>query len=162
MSLLIRRWSLVFLVLLWPIIVHAQMPAFADYQVSEHYKGKTAPLILSGVDPTARAKLKVAARQKPNFAGHYIVVTWSCGNECLTGSVIDAITGKVYALPVTVCCWNQEGREPLKPIDFRVDSKLLVLKGGRNGKACDLGEHYYQFEKDRFDLIKTTSAQQCP
>jgi hypothetical protein len=43
-----------------------------------------------------------------------------------------------------------------------VDSKLLVLKGGRNGKACDLGEHYYRFEKDHFDLIKTTSALQCP
>jgi len=150
------------MVLIWPIAALGQLPAFADYRVEEHYKGKTAPLILTGVDQTARAKLKAAARQKPNFAGHYIIVTWSCGVECLSGAVVDAITGKVYPLPVTVCCWNQEGRPPLTPIEFHRDSKLLVLKGGRNGKACDLGEHYYQFEKDRFDLIKTTSAQQCP
>jgi hypothetical protein len=140
----------------------AQMPSFEQYRVAENYKGKVAPPVLSEVQPAIRAKLKGAARQKPNFAGHYILLTWSCGSECLTGCVIDATTGHIYMLPVSLCCWNPDGVQTENPIEFHRDSKLIIFKGGRNGKACDWGQHYYQFDKGQFELIKTTSAQQCP
>jgi hypothetical protein len=148
--------------LLLPITTAAQLPAFESYRVTEHFKGRPAKVILTGVDQDARDKVKAAAKQKPNFAGHYVIVTWSCGNECLAGSVIDAATGKVFSLPVTVCCWKQETGPELKPIEFHLDSRLLVLQGGRNGKGCDFGQHYYELKEDHFELIKTTSAQQCP
>jgi hypothetical protein len=87
-------------------VAHAQkLPRFTDYPVSESFSGKTAPLVLSGEARAFRTRLKEAAREKPNFAGHFIVTTWGCGTECVMGAVIDASTGRVFMLPTTLCCW---------------------------------------------------------
>jgi hypothetical protein len=150
------------LLLLFSASVFAQTPRFEDYPADNIFHGSNAPVIFSGVDRAIRNKIRAATKQKPNFAGHYILLTWSCGDECLTGAAIDAVTGKVYTFPITLCCWKPEGVETEKPIEFHLTSKVLVLKGGRNGKACDLGKHYYKLESDRFELVMTTSLQQCP
>ena len=53
-------------------------PRFDDYPVNERYTGKTAPLVLSREARTYRTRLREAAREKPNFAGHFIVTSWGC------------------------------------------------------------------------------------
>ena len=57
-------------------VAHGQkLPRFTDYPVSESFTAKTAPLVLSREARTYRTRLKEAAREKPNFAGHFIVTT---------------------------------------------------------------------------------------
>jgi hypothetical protein len=79
-----------------------KVPRFKDYPVSEVYIGKNAPLVLSRDDMRFRTRLREAAHEKPNLAGHYIRAAWGCGAECLMGVVGDAKTGKVYWLPHTL------------------------------------------------------------
>lgn len=57
-----------------------------------------------------------AAEVPPNFAGHYILEQWGCGSSCQMGALIDALTGKVYELPLSA--WG---------VDYRIDSNLLIV-----------------------------------
>ncbi|HEU4872788.1 MAG TPA: hypothetical protein VFT44_06795 [Pyrinomonadaceae bacterium] len=73
----------------------SRVPQFKDYPVTESYMGKTAPVVLTRDDRMFRTRLKEASKEKPNFAGRYILTAWGCGTTCLMGGVIDAKTGKV-------------------------------------------------------------------
>jgi hypothetical protein len=48
-----------------------------------------------------------------------------------------------------VCCWDVDVQEP---IEFRRDSRLLVVRGSRN--EAGNGTYYYVLEKDDFKLVK--------
>ena len=61
---------------------------------------------------------------------------------------IDARTGATTWLPFTVCCWGPEVNEP---IEFRKDSKLVVIHGSRNESGS--GVHYYQLNKSGFAAV---------
>jgi hypothetical protein len=133
----------------------AQKPApkFKDYPVKEIYQGKNAPIALTRDDRMFRTRLSNAAQAKPNFAGHYIVTAWGCGAECLMGAAIDAKTGKVHWWDFSVCCWNDNVQ---KPIDFRLDSALIVFSGLRNEEGSK-GPHYYKIENGRFIQLRRRS-----
>lgn len=131
-------------------------PRFTDYPVSERYTGKTAPLVLSRAAREFRTRLRQAAREKPNFAGRFIVATWGCGTECVEGAIIDARTGHVFMLPFSLCCWAATGvDESFKPVEFRPNSSLIVLSGARNEKEGDLATRFYRFQKNRLVLLKS-------
>jgi hypothetical protein len=104
----------------------AGVPRFSDYPVSERYHGRTAPLVLTRAARMYRTRLREAARERPNFAGHFIVATWGCGTECVEGVIIDARTGRVFMLPFTLCCWSPGVGvdENFKPVDFHVKRPL--------------------------------------
>lgn len=129
-------------------------PRFKDYAVAEAYTGKTAALDLRDPDArTYRTRLREAATQKPNFAGHYIVTAWGCGAQCLLPAIIDAKTGKVY-FPFTVCCWGSDVDDPLA---YRLDSKLFIVNGSRNEEAVG-GLYYYTWQNNKLTLIQTEKA----
>ena len=136
--------------------VHAsaqnRLPRFADYSVKEAYNGRTAPLALARDDMMFKTRLRWAAKnQKPNFAGRYILTTWGCGSQCIMGAAIDAKTGKVYWWNFSICCWRGfDNDENFKPIEVRLNSKLIIFFGHRNEKDGDNGAHYYKFENVRF------------
>ena len=125
-------------------------PHFKDYQVIEKHVGKNAPLVLPRNARMFRTRLKEAAKQKPNFAGHYILTTWGCGMECLMGALIDAKTGKIYQMPFTICCWGADVDDDFEPIQFRTDSNLIIFSGARDEKEGDNGKHFYKFDRHRF------------
>ncbi len=77
----------------------------------------------------------------------YVLTAWGCGAECLTGTAIDAKTGKVYWIPFSICRWRDDVN---KPIDFRIDSRLVVFTGSRNEKGQ--GVYYYKFENNQSPL----------
>jgi hypothetical protein len=129
----------------------SQIPRFRDYSVSEAYVGKTAPLALARDDRMFKTRLAWAAKnQRPNFAGHYILTTWGCGTTCLIGAIIDAKTGKVHWWDFSICCWSFDVDDKFQPIEFRLNSKLIVFSGARNEKDGDVGAHFYKFENGRF------------
>lgn len=133
----------------------SRVPQFKEYPITEAYIGKTAPLIITREDKLFRTRLREAAKEKPNFAGRYIVTTWGCGTSCVMGAVIDAKTGKVHWWNFSVCCWGYEVDENFQPMVFRLNSNLIVFAGARNEKDGDIGTHFYKFENGRFVYIRS-------
>jgi hypothetical protein len=101
-----------------------------------------------------RTRLREAAAQRPNFAGHYILATWGCGTDCSMGAAINALNGQVTMLPASICCLSSAGDDFSNKIAFRADSALLILTGMRNENEADLGAHFYRIEGDRFVHIR--------
>ncbi|MBA3765558.1 MAG: hypothetical protein H0W99_00960 [Acidobacteria bacterium] len=132
-----------------------KVPQFNDFQVKEQYRGKPHALVLSGDARMFRTRLREAAKGKPNFAGHYIVATWGCGSACVMGAVIDVKTGRVYMLPATLCCWTAMVDDQFNPVEFRLNSRLIIFSGARNEREGDAGAHYYKFENNRFVFLRS-------
>jgi len=125
------------------------LPRFEDYPVTNHYQGKTAQPMIAKQDRRFRTRLREAAQEKPNFAGKYVFHAFGCGASCLMGFVLDAQTGKVVRIPFTICCWPIDVEHP---IEFNLESSLLVFKGSRNEKGG--GTYYYNFDGKRFVLVR--------
>lgn len=125
-------------------------PQFEDLP-ARLYTGKPASVDLKGAKNRRYAsELRLASRQPINFSGRYILATWGCGASCVMGAAIDARTGAVTWLPFTVCCWKLEITEPL---EYRRDSRLLIVHGSLDEKGSASEMHYYDFDGRRFAPI---------
>jgi hypothetical protein len=100
-----------------------------------------------------RTRLRAAANERPNFAGHYVLLRWGCGTSCVAGAVIDAFTGQVTFLPFSICC-AENTDDKFDPIEHHADSRLVIFTGLRNEEGVN-GAHFYLFEKGRFVHLKT-------
>ena len=129
------------------------LPRFKDYPAGATFAGRHR-LVLDGTDRGYRTRLREAARQRPDFAGHFVLALWSCGAECLMGAAVDVRSGRVTWLPGdTICCWfpgPQTQARHTDPVRFRLDRRLLVLSGLRHEREGDLGQHCYTIEGGRF------------
>lgn len=134
-------------------IAQERIPKFKDYSVTTIYRGKNAPLILNRDTRTFKTRLREALKGKPNFAGHYIVTSWGCGTGCQVGAVIDARNGKVYWFPFSVG-QNYEVDDDYRPVEFRLDSKLIIFSGFRGDRDEEPGARFYKFENGRFKFLK--------
>jgi hypothetical protein len=122
-------WSIVFAIL--------GVPQFQDYPAATGLTGPAiSPKLPAHLDSTVRARLIDAAKERPNFAGHYRSLTWNCGAASISGAVIDLATGEVLALPhigadnaaFEVCQNARQG----SGVEFRVESRLAIVKCGSN------------------------------
>lgn len=127
-------------------------PAFKSYPVIEYYRGlQTAPKIKSTADAwTYRTRIRRIARLKPNFAGHYSIGTWGCGSSCFHFAIVDVRNGTVYYHHSQDCSAFTTYRDIPKPIDFRVDSRLLILDCGDS----DNNPHYFKLERGKLVAIR--------
>lgn len=126
---------------------------FEDYPVAVTFKGRNHPVVLDANSRTFRTRLREAGREKPNFADHFVVTTWGCGTGCVMGAIVDAAAGKVQWFPGTICCWYEMDEE-VEPVEFRRNSRLIILNGMINEKG-DVARRYYKFEKNRLVLLST-------
>src|SRR4051812_47260047 len=119
-----RQAALALVLLTTPAL--AEQPKFSDYP-AEIYKGKVAKPILDTADKrNFHTRINEAAKGRPDFAGHFIIVKWGCGASCLGGAVLDAKSGVVDFLPRSVCC---SSNFDLEPLDYHADSRLLIANG---------------------------------
>lgn len=136
-----------------PALGQGRVPKFRDYPVREVFRGRPARVILTPEGRTFRTRLRDAARERPNFAGRYVVTTWGCGTGCRLGAIVDLKTGRVHWLPHPLCCWPY-GKPPYpEPLAFRLDSRLIVLTGARgetDEREGEVGVHFYEFRNGRF------------
>ena len=94
-----------------------ETPRFEDYMVTEMFTGTPAPPILAtpeqrmyrtrirngvstGADVWIGSYKNPIKGKGPNFAGHYFVIRWGCGSQCVMMAVVDAATGIVYKPPL--------------------------------------------------------------
>ncbi len=141
------------------ILSTGKVPSFRDYRVAEVYTGKHARVDLSSHPEakTWRTKLIEAANKGSNFAGHYTIATWGCGASCTAFGIIDAITGTVY-FPAGLSRVSVAGLpEQQAGLQFRLDSKLLIVRGSPN-EEDRTGTFYYVWEDNDLTLITYTTT----
>jgi peptidoglycan/LPS O-acetylase OafA/YrhL len=132
----------------------AGAPTFAAYPVTSRYQGPgVAPQLRPGTAAWQfRTRIREAATQPPNFAGHYVLATWGCGAECVSYVIIDAKSGTVYFDDMTVCCWGTAVPVDFEPVHGRLDSRLLVFTGMLSEQGSNTA-HYYTFSKGRLMAV---------
>jgi hypothetical protein len=77
------------------------------------------------------------------------MAVWRCGTAC----VVDAKTGRVAIWLPTVSSWL-DVHNKFEGIDFRHNSRLLVLSGQRAEKKGNMGRHFYVFENGRLRFFE--------
>lgn len=162
-----RKICLRLVPLCFPFLLFAQspLPRFEDYRVTEEWQGPAAPLQLDRRARWFKTKLSEAAKQGPDFAGHYRFAGWGCGSVCAAGAIVDLKTGVVYPPPL-----GGHGTDPKNiyeywiftggPIgvsytEYRVDSRLVIVRGSTR-KFSDLtvvDTYYLVWEGDKFRQI---------
>ena len=140
----------------------ADTPRFEDFPVAEAEQFKGKPAAVKLVSPEARkyrTVIREGSREEPNFAGHYTIIEWGYGAGCVQFAVVDAKTGSVFMPSFYVgprALVEGETAEPEEPLQYRIDSKLLIVSGSRNEKGE--GVYYYKWDGKRLELIKTVGS----
>ena len=133
-------------------------PGYQDLPVTNIFKGKPAAVDVSSHPQarTYRTQLRRQAAEGPNFAGHDKIAIWGCGSSCQAFAIVDSRTGRVYfpaELPfVSYVSWDGDDFG----LQFRLDSKLLVLHGSPKEEPR-VGTFYYVWQTNRLTLIRSES-----
>jgi hypothetical protein len=77
-----------------------KIPRFEDYPANEEWQGPLAAVkLVTASERMFVTRLTEAAKQPPDFAGHYRFAGWGCGSVCAAGAIVDLKTGVVYPPP---------------------------------------------------------------
>jgi hypothetical protein len=129
------------LLLSFPLLIFAQsrLPRFEDFPANTDWNGHAVPpRPATAPERLFRTRLLEAAKESPNFAGHYRLTTWGCGSECISGAIVDLATGEIIAPPLannstasmhcSVCQSAYEG----SGVEVRLNSRLMIVRCGLN------------------------------
>jgi hypothetical protein len=92
-------------------------------------------------------------REGVNFGGHYVLVQWGCGSNCMKAALIDGRDGSILALPH----WPGDdasgfdvaiGPTDLRTLQFRWNSTLLGIPAIADGMT-----RYYSLEHGQWRFI---------
>lgn len=129
-------------------------PNFAEFPPTASWNGRNAkPKLVSPDLKAFKTRISNGAKEQPNFAGHYRLVTWGCGSSCLMGAAVDLNSGTVTSIPFSVCC-NQAYGEDFEAILIRPGSRLIAFQGMRNEEE-PMGQHWYEFDGKAFRFLRT-------
>jgi hypothetical protein len=123
---------------------------YENYKVTEIYNGKSAKIKLSNLkklpkDIIEDIKIQYNNQTRPNFAGHYIIVSWGCGSPCQMNAIIDMKSGKAVDFIVTSI-----------GLCFNCDSYLLILDPPSDG---EFDKGFRAFIGDpRFKILKNNKV----
>jgi hypothetical protein len=174
---------------LWALAQNSTVvPRFEDFAVAETFAGRPIAPVLGtseerryqtvirrgvakgrGVKDGATGKELAVA--EPNFAGHYVIVTWGCGSPCLMAAIVDLKTGRVFPPPFHHGPGHAYFQVPWAfpaepPLAYRLNSRLLITNACETEKAVNIdgrigyqaqkcGEHYFVMTGDGPKLIRT-------
>lgn len=83
-----------------------------------------------------RTRLAEAAKEPPDFAGHYKFAIWGCGSNCAAGAIVDLQSGEVYAPPLGgkgegwqrwISC---TGLLDSTGYEYHLNSRLMIVRCG--------------------------------
>jgi hypothetical protein len=139
----------------------ADVPTFEEFSVPEVFQGKPVAPRLKGSSEELRTRINEAAKEGPDFAGHYTIVIWGCGSACALMAIINTQTGAAKEGPFrtlghfwTYGYYGDTADTEAPYIDYRVNSRLLVLRGCPEDKEKKCGTYYYEWAKDKFKLLR--------
>ncbi|MEW6529673.1 MAG: hypothetical protein AB1473_02480 [Thermodesulfobacteriota bacterium] len=132
-------------------------PTFSDFPAKKvSIKKITKPDVSKGRARTYRTRLREGAAKGPNFAGHYTVVRWGCGTDCIEFAIVDAIGGGVFFpdfLPVqSVPPYNEDNPTVIpRNVEFRLDRRLLIVTGTIEKSTAD--KHFFEWTGKELKLV---------
>jgi hypothetical protein len=148
--------------------IPADAPRFEQYPAASYTGRNAAPDLRT--EPRSRRYRTVLnewSKEAPNFAGHYILATWGCGTGCAQIAIIDARTGKIFhpaGLQVNSIANVDDqlltggGTSRLSndfgALQYRVESRLLVVIGAPNDDLNNRGISYFVWENDRLRRLR--------
>lgn len=138
-------------------------PQFADFSVTGVYMGPRAAPILNTPDKLAyRTRIRNAAKLAPNFAGEHVLEYWGCGTSCTNLVVVNSRTGEVFMPPFGAqggeSLYTPETADRFERLQWRLNSRLIVINGRRNEDEEIDAHHYYEFDGRGFRHIRTLPA----
>jgi len=89
-----------------------------------------APILNSKDKKHFKTVLRDAAKEGPNFNGHYRIVTWGCGTNCIEWAIIDLENGNVSMNGSVGSCWpynvkGQDNENIPDWLEFKISSSLI-------------------------------------
>ncbi len=136
-------------------LAHAKnaVPQFKDYPVKSVYTGKTAQLDLSDEGARMfRTRLRDALKEKPDFAGEYVITMWGCGASCRMYSFVNKRTGKLLSDGLG----GEERQEDI--VASKANSRLLVTEEenmNENWEVKSITTRFYILDKGKLKQIKS-------
>ena len=134
------------------------IPKFKKYSILNTYTNPNKPIIQKSFGRLYRTLLKKALKEKkPEFAGKHIIAQWGCDdgkNECTTGGIIDASTGKATKIPFKYYAHNGS-----KEIIYKLNSSLIVFAGDfefDDGRKSTNEVRFYEFKDGEFLFLKAS------
>lgn len=120
-------------------------PQFSDYPaVIWHGTPVSVDELTNSNEHTGYAPYTIDLKKNPNFAGHYMLITYSCGTDCQVGNIFDSKTGKDLG---KIMSDGPDG------FDFRLNSNLLfVSKFNKDDYGRGIKE-YYLLKDGEFKLL---------
>jgi hypothetical protein len=114
-------------------------PRFGDYPAQADWHGSAASIkLITRSERMFRTRLTEAAKEPPDFAGHYKFAGWGCGSLCGAGAIIDLQSGDVYQPPLAEqgggwqhwisCAASFDGTG----YEYHLTSKLMIVRCGSN------------------------------
>ena len=149
-------YLLVVAILIFVSPVHSQdIPGFADYPAPTSFKGKPAqPVLRTAGDRMFRTRIQEGAKQGPNFAGRYTIITWGCGNSCESMVIVDATDGAIHPAPFRFLGYG-DFPDNVRSHEYRLDSRLLIIRGcpdDEEESAC--ASYFYKWTGKDFKLLR--------
>ncbi len=146
------------------------LPSFGGYPVKgPKFSGKPVrPVLQTTYDREFRTRIREAAAEGPNFAGHYTVAEWGCGAGCVSVVVVDAANGAVYRGPFRNLGWELRKYEDrlasnddkFEPLEYRMDSRLFVARGCPEESNC--ASYFWEWTGTEFRLIRKVPSVPLP
>ena len=136
-------------------MAHAKnaVPQFKDYPVKSVYTGQTAQLDLSDEGARMfRTRLRDALKEKPDFAGEYVITMWGCGASCRMYSFVNKRTGKLFSDGLG----GEERQEDI--VASKANSRLLVTEEenrDENWEVKSITTRFYILDKGKLKQIKS-------
>lgn len=116
-----------------------------------------APDVKSGKPHLYRTMIREGARQGPNFAGHYTLIRIGCGAATVCPAIMDANTGKVFFPPELASAEAllvDTGDTGVETLNYRKDSRLLIVVGTPNEDLKNEGMTYYLWQAGKLRLLR--------
>jgi hypothetical protein len=125
---------------------------FTQYPAGRLYKGKPVPpKLITPAQREFRTVIRRGEAKGPNFAGHYTVVEWGCGSNCVVFAVVDAVNGKVYDRGMP----SVNDQYPCGLL-YRLESRLFVVEKSSTPNG-DCKAWLYTWEGSRFIPVQDSA-----
>ena len=127
----------------------AHVPASATKPVAPHVE--------SGKPHLYSTVIREEAGKGPNFAGHYTLIRIGCGASTVCPAIVDAKTGKVFFPPELASAEAllvDTGDAEVETLNYRKDSRLLVVVGTPNENLNNEGMSYYLWQSGKLTLLR--------
>ncbi len=133
--------------------VYSRYPA----RVPEGAITPASPDVRRGKPHLYRTVIREQAAGGPNFAGHYTLIRIGCGAGVVCPAIADVGTGKVFFPPEleqAEALLVDTGDIGVETLNYRRDSRLLIVVGTTNEDPKTTGMSYYLWQSGKLRLLR--------